>query len=467
MDYLLTEHFDVSGDWFLPNQRDWKVGGTLSWKADGARLKLNDQLDDPPKGTMTLGIDTFDAKYQAVHGITNSSEAVTALDTRLAGYSLQSGSSGVLRVPLTLHCNTVVVGGYVGADTKYTEMLFRVPGLEAWSSTKSIYQNVSDGKINLSTAKNLDEVINLNELDSELILRTGHRANVGAHSASIKTSGYFGLRPREPQSLSWFFDQTPKITNLLTLLAGAPMSIDQMLAKTGPSEPSFSVLKRQFGEKYCDYNQQREFFVSRSEVTDFSRLWTNWLFQYEKVKEACSLAISVLTVDDLWTNVQFLSLMQALEGLHRALFDGTYMSANTYEGVRDAIIKSIPDGVSSDHRDALRARIEYGNEWSLKKRITSLVARLPNEVRRTALGEIGSVPQKWIDTRNYYTHWDEKLRPQILGLEEMYYAGVRLKLLLRALYLQLAGVSDETMVKAMGNNSEVSRQIRYLNQASR
>jgi len=83
-------------------------------------------------------------------------------------------------------------------------------------------------------------------------------------------------------------------------------------------------------------------------------------------------------------------------------------------------------------------------------------------VRRGILGENGRVPEAWIDTRNYYTHWDETLRPNIVDTADMHYASVRLRALLRALYLHVAGVSDEILATALNNNSGASRALKQV-----
>lgn len=71
-------------------------------------------------------------------------------------------------------------------------------------------------------------------------------------------------------------------------------------------------------------------------------------------------ALGVLASEKLWPHVEFLSLMQALVGFHRGLFDGNYMDENRYELVKKALGDAIPTGLVSDHKDALRSRIRYG-----------------------------------------------------------------------------------------------------------
>jgi hypothetical protein len=155
--------------------------------------------------------------------------------------------------------------------------------------------------------------------------------------------------------------------------------------------------------------------------------------------------------------------MQALEGLHRALFAGTYMDDNDYESVKKTLGDAIPAGLSPDHKDTLRSRIRYGNQISLRKRLDELVKGLPEEIGTIILGGEGSVPRNWIDTRNYYTHWDEELRGSVLDTQGMYNANVRLRHLLRVLHLNLMGIPPEAVVKSLRNGSRSSQHLTQLN----
>ncbi len=171
-----------------------------------------------------------------------------------------------------------------------------------------------------------------------------------------------------------------------------------------------------------------------------------------------NLALSTMASTNLWVHVRFLSLLQALEGLHRALFSGTYMDPEQYKVVKDALVDAIPNIVSADHRASLKTKIRYGNEISLRKRLNDLAGRLDDAVRIQILGS-KDVPQNWVDTRNYYTHWDEELRSKILTDEAMYEASVRLTNFLRALYLHQVGVPTETLNAAYGGKSAASLQL--------
>jgi hypothetical protein len=158
-----------------------------------------------------------------------------------------------------------------------------------------------------------------------------------------------------------------------------------------------------------------------------------------------------------------MSLMQALEGYHRALYEDSYMAGSDYEQVRTTLCNSIPPNVASDHRQSLQSRIRYGNEFSLRKRLEELAKLLSEGMRRRVLGRDGKLPQSWIDTRNYYAHWDEALRSNILSGTQMHYVNTRLRCWIRFLYLLQIGIPEAAIVTALSNPSSVSRGLAHAN----
>jgi hypothetical protein len=84
---------------------------------------------------------------------------------------------------------------------------------------------------------------------------------------------------------------------------------------------------------------------------------------------------------------------------------------------------------------------------------------VPALLRPLIFGKAGQVLREWIDTRHYYTHWDESLRPAALDGQSMHYANIRLRHFLRVLYLRLMGIPEEALVKAANNASAISQYL--------
>jgi hypothetical protein len=97
--------------------------------------------------------------------------------------------------------------------------------------------------------------------------------------------------------------------------------------------------------------------------------------------------------------------------------------------------------------------------------MNALASLLPDSLRQRIL-EGESVPESWIDTRHYYTHWIEDQRDGVLDNLGMYDASVRAKHLMSALFLSLAGVPAESLTSAFQGTSRVAQELMARNAAS-
>lgn len=471
-DRLLNESFETSGEWFLPEAPDRKIAGILRYTPQQTELRLHESFTPLRQGTIRF--DEPPITYPAVYGTTRDGEAMTLLTVHRTGWSLKFGSGG-LRHPERLISYLLLIGAHMPAEFSYREMVFRVPGLQIWLSQPIIEQTIeredtTGTPINLYRVRGMTkETSRVPSIDSSLDWHFGWESASDEYtSIVVKVSAWTAVRPDAPQSLDWHFEQLNKVTTMLAFLAGSPMSPDCIKASIGEAHQEVYVMVALRDVKHCPYSGLHEFFMPRGEMgVDLTDVVARWFETYPKLLMPIQLANSVLASDKLWLHVEFLSLMQALEGYHRALFAGNYMDEGEYESVKKALGDAIPAELGSDHKDALRSRIRYGNQVSLRKRLAELAKAASEEIRQAVFGGDGQVPPSWIDTRNYYTHWDEELRTNVLDTQGMYNANVRLRHFLRVLYLNILGIPPGAILKSLSNRSSSSQHLMQLNARER
>lgn len=475
----MTEHAIPSptefvGEWTVPDANGGGRGfiaGSLSWSGSRATLRLNEALT-PLRGAV-FGDEV--RNYPAIHGVTVDSKLVSMLDAMGGGAGLSFGPAG-LRQRETAVSSWVVIGQqHVESETLYVQMRVRIPGLQLWLGRSGMSWTMVEPTTTTKRAVEYrieavpPEEVTVTSIDS--ILGWGFDREFGGDLVSritVTSAARIWLRPSQPMPLQWFFEQFGKATTLLSLMAGSPMSLDHASAEVAGSGANVEVLVGLREAKYCDFKAASDFFLVRDALqVEFGPTLTRWFEIYESIAMPSQLALSVLNSEGLWLHIEFLSLLQSLEGVHRALLPGTYTSTERYEEIRKALSTAIPKDVAADHRDSLKSRIKWGNELSLRKRLDALVQRLSTSLRHTILGTDGCIPQKWVETRNYYTHWDESLRTNVLDGAGMHRASVRLRLLLRALYLDLAGVPQASIERALVGANRESQYLLQLNGAAR
>lgn len=383
-------------------------------------------------------------------------------------------SAGV-RQPERLISALLVLGTHLPKDFLCPEMAFRIPGLQIWQSRRSIeYSLEVDEATGTSTVRYEvtrfpKESIRVPALSATLDMRLGGEWSTDDFSSvSATVVGWMAIRPDSPQSLTWYFEQLSKLTTMLSLLAGTPMGPDSISASIDEAPTTASVLATLPNSKLCNYKNFHNFFVPRGAMgIELSEVVVRWFAECLKVDMPSRLAMSILASEKLWLHVEFLSLVQALEGFHRGLYPSVYMSAAEYVPVRNAMSAAIPPTVAEDHKEALRSRLRYGNEISLRKRLDALAQSLSERTRKLIFGSDPKVLQRWIDTRNYYTHWDESLRARVFEDQEMYAATIRMRAFLHVLYLAFMGVPATAIEKALLGMSDLSQNLVRVNAIER
>jgi hypothetical protein len=131
----------------------------------------------------------------------------------------------------------------------------------------------------------------------------------------------------------------------------------------------------------------------------------------------------------------FLNAVTALEVFHRRRRPDTYMPQAQFDNVLRGLVRAIPSQVRKDHRSAMKGRMQYLNEHSLRKRLESL---LREQHVLSALASEG--PQAFVrkvaDTRNYLTHHDDRLRKKAATGEDLLHLGNMLMTLLECCILE-------------------------------
>jgi len=108
--------------------------------------------------------------------------------------------------------------------------------------------------------------------------------------------------------------------------------------------------------------------------------------------------------DGSFITQQFSDMVHALEGLHRGTRGGTFIDSEKYnKNVLPKLLSAIPDGADSNLKQALKKRLEYGNELSLRRRLKEL-ARTHDEYTRQIIGKPTDFADLLADSRNNLAH---------------------------------------------------------------
>jgi hypothetical protein len=469
--HRLNEPFTTVATWHLPETPEVKLVGTLSYQPGWTEIELHGTFN-PLQGLVTRESNAIG--YPVVHGTTREGELVTALRAQRNTMKVSLSSAGVAIEHETIVSRVLCFGAHVVFAQTYASMKFRIPGLVPWLGYNPASASVNDNaektertwsyRINL---RKLD-VIRIEAIKASLEFRYQFDSASTFGTVNSVVTAWAVFTPDEPQTLRWYVEQHGKLAAMLAFLAGAPMSPDCVEVPTAEPSHVISMLPPFNHVSYCDYSTPQDFFIAKGALgDDFGQSVAKWFEVYPRVEMPSQIGLGLMATKEMWPNIEFISLMQVLEGFHRGVMDGTYLPAERYADVEEALVKAIPSNLNDDHAKSLRSRIKYGNEVSLRRRVRELLARLPKGIQERLLGKDGKLVQRWVDSRNYFTHWDESLRPGLLDGGELYHTNVRLRHFMRALFLNLMGVSSEAIDKGLAGAHRASQHLMQINDAER
>lgn len=174
----------------------------------------------------------------------------------------------------------------------------------------------------------------------------------------------------------------------------------QLLYDLGTSAEKYKThtINQDFLLQYKNCQPSFEFYIQR------------WLSLYEQIEATMRILSECLMQRNNPMELHFIGLTQAMENMHRKLFD----------------IKNM----------------------FFKERLIHLVEKLPSAVRNALLANEGDFENRVKNNRNFYTHYDvsiENFVPATLG--ELFVLSEKLKVILITMLLQELGFSSEQVEK--------------------
>lgn len=169
----------------------------------------------------------------------------------------------------------------------------------------------------------------------------------------------------------------------------------------------------------------------------------NWFNKLEDLKPVYNLYFSTLYNPEMYLEQNFLNYAQALESYHRRMYGGTYMSNDGYKSVYNILVDQIPDSVKKDHKQSLEKRIEYGNAFSLRKRLKEIFKIIGDDIITKLIENKTNFIKDVVKTRNYYTHYSKELEEQAPDTKKLLKLTQKLRFLVEICFLVELGLSTD------------------------
>lgn len=188
-------------------------------------------------------------------------------------------------------------------------------------------------------------------------------------------------------------------------------------------------------------------FTLHDVAEDFGGIVRRWLRVASELDSVCNLFFSVTYLPGLYSENKFLNMVQAAESYHRRRITNQVLTREEH----DQRVASILNGAPDAHRKWLKQRLEYGNEPTLQMRLSDLLdATQP--VMSSLITKRSQFVRKVVDTRNYLTHYDDRLRSRVAGRDELHYVTQALSFMVEACLLGELGLAPEQCAELFRRN---------------
>ena len=453
----MMEEFEYKGRWWLPAKKDSQIDGTLTYSpTDGAILELSGAFGDLSRLLVSGQL----SAPRIILGTTASGQDVTLLNC-----AQKRRHTGGAYPTSSYRVNVVFVGAHFEShdEIDFESLYVHYSHLDSWAGFPYFEHTREEGVTRVSYRSPERIVAYLGDGLAVSVDPGVSEQWEGSppRRVTIEGDARIGIRLGEPTHFDKFLRPMRLTQIFLSLGVGTavhPLTVTGVRLEMIGDVPT----PRSVGIHYqpaVAVAAQRAVFPSDMtfrlpDISDrFEQFLRNWFETAELVGPVVDLYLATLAETGIYAELRFLMLTHALESFHRQRCGGRYLSPEEYEPARKELDAAIPDRISRDHRDALRAKLKYGYEYSLRKRLGDLVdAHEP--VLRGVFPETTAFIERVVKTRNYLTHYDEDDREDAAtGALELQRLAVWLRTLLEVCLLGEIGFSPEELQNQLREHS--------------
>lgn len=442
--------YEVRGYWWLPShpEDEEKIRGSLSFSA-GQEIKL--VLDSSLQLKYPQEIELF-SNIPLIYGESlNGTKRITVCNCR----EISTGTDGV-----TIICSNFYSGNeqVEPESTKFKSVVVKFTYLESFIERRAIkYQFTKNmKKHSLKYHKQADIITKISDFQFEVRIKKDFNFELKEFSGSLDTWECVEITPKTPQNFQWFFDRINKIKILLSILIRYPVMITQTQFE---SEHKVNLTDDFFSKYNSGINYYHRHTYYPDKVIWPSRIpfnfrvienyWNailnSWLADNGNLETCSEILFGVISNQDAPIAFQFTTLLEAIESYQRGLRTNYYLPEKDYDSIKEYLLNSINQGniTNSGLIEALKNKIKYGNEYSLRKRLTNLLNEIPEDVKVLITENDQNFISRIVDTRNYLIHRDETLQSKILNNVGIFNAVIKLRILLEFYILRDLGIPEE------------------------
>ena len=344
-----------------------------------------------------------------------------------------------------------------------------------WMGRKPFAHHFAPGGASASTTCTTSPIVAVDvaPLEAAISIESGLGSSMTHYSITMTYDEALRITPKKPESVEWYLQALFRFRILLSLLVGRPVHLKrvQLCTSIEKKEGLGGKPIRHYVDlclKQVGYRQEKDILTPEMPFPypvlsgDWPQVLQTWFSKSQSLDTLAGLFFGVSVDRSIPVEFQFLALIQGIESYQRTHGDDVYVSDEDYEPIKKALLEAIPSSVNPDHREALKGRIKYGNEYSLRKRLDITLQSVPAPLVIEITNNNKKFTAQVVATRNYLTHRDETQTADVLDFRGMFDASVSLKAVIEFLLLREIGMPVDMVCKVMTMHSRYKNRPRIL-----
>ncbi|MFC1997578.1 HEPN domain-containing protein [Chloroflexota bacterium] len=440
----MKDPFEMKGIWWLPDNPEKKLTGTLSFSQDdGLHLEI---------------IGVFGEKFiienehnPIIYGVSQPGKPVTLYKCFITHKT--SPITGLGKSVYRVHFAFEGVHFEREEDIKFHQLCGSYTDLDAWVNIYGfeINQEEDDGEFvwNIKFARPQPHIYNI-ENDLEAGISFGYKGpNSSIVQTDVKISQRANLCIKSNQKDILFEELFGRLNTFTYLIQIATQGILYPLTIFGLSHKNARTFKND--KKYLPpiniYFQPIEAFRNQKQKIPQEMLFTfndleeaqivQWFQSFEKYKTVIHLYGTLFYNDRLFIENRFLNIAQALESLHSILFNNQNLPYDEFISRKERILQDTPE----DLQEWVKEALSNANYKRFRKKILELLTN-KKDIIGYFVDDFDHFSKRVMHTRNEFVHHNKRKWSFQRG-EELVLAIDILTILFEAYVLEIICFSED------------------------
>jgi hypothetical protein len=455
---------NVKGYWWLPETYDTKVPGELIIEDNGEIiLKLQGALRN---------IDANNPNFNPniILGNAAGYPEITIL------YNYLSHLEGGFINPITsmiIKSRFALFGHLFNSEEEilFDTISFNTSNLEEWYDIRiSEFVNPDDQE-KITIKYQLKEPIVINLPKYKMSIETEYNRSMTYKKVDVNAKTIITLEYENKYSLIEWLDHIRVINDFIDLGTGASSYVTELSASakelTFP-DPINIVKKIEIYLPLINWriNARKPLrfemmYTYRNIEGNIDKFLNKWVEKSKILAPINNIFFSIRNNPNIFLEMQFINITQALETYHRRTKGGKYLEDEEFNRIYNILVDAIPTGVDQAFKNSLiTGRLKYANEYSMRKRFQLIIFELYDNYLANIFPnrrELATYIDKICDTRNYLTHYASELEPNIFNTIEMFMAVQRLLFIIEIYLLKEIEMDDDIIIDRIKKTNRIAQ----------